>query len=419
MKNHVVNRVSIRLPASDYENARNMQKDAQNWSSHYLPDILEKSFDEFSNNGEFYFIDKIEIELTKFPWQLSESEWKQKIAETISGKRISKLPVEIILKQWIFYLINGCFERNSVISKIGEIEKYFLEVNLKLSDAELRLLSRVFTSETTIKRLFFNHSAQFLYLIIAQYFKLDDNNSEQLYKVVKFRLIHQPTKIFEFIKKLNHFTMQKRWDLKEKMVERILQNPDNSIIEESTASEIIPGKESENEEDIIDSSVSLHCANAGLVILLPFIKSFFVNLGLVENDSFIDGSAKNKACNVLHFLATGKVVEDEPDLLLPKILCGFEISEFVETMDFMEESIESEVVDLLNSVIEHWDVLKNTSVESLRETFLQRDGQLKIESAFLLQVSNSGVDILLGKIPWGFHNYKLPWMQKSLITEWH
>jgi hypothetical protein len=74
---------------------------------------------------------------------------------------------------------------------------------------------------------------------------------------------------------------------------------------------------------------------------------------------------------------------------------------------------------LLKSVIQYWEVLKNTTVDSLRETFLQRDGQLKIESAFLMQVSNSGVDILLSKLPWGFRNYKLPWMQKSIITEWH
>ncbi|GAB1452087.1 hypothetical protein MASR2M47_21430 [Draconibacterium sp.] len=419
MKNHVVNKVSIRLPASDYENARNLQKNAQNWSSHYLPGILEKVFDEYSKNNEYYFIDKVEIELTKFPWQLTEQEWKQKLAETLLGKSMPKLPVEVVFKHWVFYLANGVFERNAVIKKLMEIEKFFFEHKLKFSSAELFLLNRVFSSETSIKRLFFSHSEAFVCQVITHFFKFDKIKSEQIYKEIKSRMLQQPSTMLEFIKKLNYVALQKRSDLKEKMLERILQNPDKPIIDESVTREPEDKKVSEKEEDMMDSGVYLYCANAGFVILLPFIKRFLEHIGLVENDSFIEESAKLKACNVLHFLATGKAAEEEQHLLLPKILCGIEISEYVELTDIFTENIQSEAEDLLVSVIQHWEILKNTSVESLRESFLERDGQLRFDSAFILQVSTSGLDVLLDSIPWGFRNFKLPWMQQSLITEWH
>lgn len=419
MRNHIVDRVRISLPASDYENARNLQKNAQNWSSHFLPGLLEKSLDEFSKNGDFIFIEKIEIELTKFPWQLTESEWIQKLDEKISEFRSSKIPVEIILEHWVFYLKNGSFERNAIISNIKEIESYFLKVNLKFTGSEPGFLSRIFSSENTIKRLFLSHSENFVRFFLEHFFVLEVNKARQLYQLFKNRLVLNQQVPFEAIKNLNELVLKNRMDLVKEMVDLILNNSESLKIDEIIRRENIMKENPEEDENDAETNIYLQCENAGLVLLLPFIKPFFENLGFVKDDVFIDESSKLKACNVLHFLATGRKAEEEPELLLPKILCDIEIQEFVEPVEIHEKYIKSESNDLLKSVIQHWEVLKSTSVESLRETFLQRDGQLKIESVFTLQVSNSGVDILLSKLPWGFRNYKLPWMQKSIITEWH
>jgi hypothetical protein len=206
---------------------------------------------------------------------------------------------------------------------------------------------------------------------------------------------------------------------KDELINLFLISPNSQQIDDIIAWDKLPVRTDELKKEIIGTDVFLNCPNAGLVILLPFIKRFFENIGLVNDDEFIDEISKIKGLQALHFLATGSEVENEQDLLLPKILCGFEIEEFVEFNSNLHENTKNEANELLKSVIVHWQILQNTSVEALRETFLQRNGSLKIVSSFLLRVSNSGVDVLLDSIPWGFRNFKLPWMQKSIITEWH
>ncbi len=419
MKNHIVNKVSIRLPASDFENARKLQQNAQNWSSIYLPGVLEDSLDEISVNEDYLFIDKIEIDITNYPWQLSADEWKKKLVEKILEFRSSKLPAEIILNQWVFYLLNGVFERNSVISKISEIENYISEGNLKFTDYEIQILSRIFFHKNALKRLFYAHSEAFVKFVLENYFRLNNDKTRQFYSIINHLILQDQQIAVSVINKLNSFVLQNEIGLKDKLVEAILQNAKPFEIDEIVSKQKALKENPISDDKEIETETLLHCTNAGLVLLLPYIKPFLENLDLVIDNDFISQSARFKACNILHFLAAGIAAVDESELLLPKILCGVEIYEFVEPVEINEEKVKAETDDLLKSVIQYWEVLKNTSVESLRETFLQRDGQLKIESAFMLQVSNSGVDILLGKLPWGFRNYKLPWMQKSIITEWH
>lgn len=418
MKKHVINKVSIRLPASGYENARKLQQNAQNWSSRYLPGLLENSLNKLGKNGDYLFIDKIEIDLSEYPWQLSDEEWLNLLGKKLSEHQIARLPAETVLKQWVFYLLNGAFERNAVIGKTGEIEHYFLEGNLKFTKSEMQILARLFSSEIAIRRFFMVHSERFARFVLEHFFVLKKETAVQFYHRIKNQLVLNQQATVEAVKKLNRWVIQNEMDVKEKWIEAFLQNRNTTETDEIFEQKRKRKENQDIEKEEPGKDVLLHCKNAGLVLLLPFIKPFFENLQLVTNDAFTRENEKFRACNILHFLATGKTAVDEQELLLPKILCGIEIQEIVEPVEIDDERVKTESDDLLKSMIQHWAVLKGTSVESLRETFLQRDGQLKIESSFLLQVSNSGVDILLSKLPWGFRNYKLPWMQKSIITEW-
>ena len=74
---------------------------------------------------------------------------------------------------------------------------------------------------------------------------------------------------------------------------------------------------------------------------------------------------------------------------------------------------------MLKSVIEHWQVLQNISVESFRETFLQRDGKIKVTEKISLEVETFEIDILQENLPWGYRFYKLPWMNKVIETQWY
>lgn len=407
------------MTAASYEHAKQLQRDAQNWTNHYLPELLLQSFDEISKNGEFNYIDKIEIEIPGLPWQLTDAEWKEKIVKQISQHRISNLPVEVIIKQWLFFLKNGVYERNAIISDIKEFEIFLFSVKSNISQSDVICLYQLFSSVNIAKRLFFAHSAKLVQFILSIVFQVNENKSEHVYRVIQNQIAQNPVKTIEIVKYILRHIQQNKIHVKDKLIEMLLQNPNSQQIEEIISREKPQREKLEFEKEITDTDIFLNCPNAGLVILLPFLKRFFENINLIKGDAFVDEKSQVKALQALYFLATGSEVKNEQDLLLPKILCGFEIAEFIEFNGDLDETTKNEANELLKSVIEHWEVLKSTSVDSLRETFLQRDGQLKIESNFLLQVSNSGVDVLLDKIPWGFRNFKLPWMQKSIITEWY
>jgi hypothetical protein len=74
---------------------------------------------------------------------------------------------------------------------------------------------------------------------------------------------------------------------------------------------------------------------------------------------------------------------------------------------------------LLQAVIDHWERLKNTTPDGLREAFLQRDGRLVAEErGWHLTVEQHGVDVLLGSLPWGLSIVRLRWMAAPLWVDW-
>ncbi|MFZ5839180.1 MAG: contractile injection system tape measure protein, partial [Pseudomonadota bacterium] len=74
---------------------------------------------------------------------------------------------------------------------------------------------------------------------------------------------------------------------------------------------------------------------------------------------------------------------------------------------------------LLNAIISHWNSLGSTSIEGLRTTFIQREGQLlDEEKQWQLSVIPGAFDMLLDQIPWSFQTIKFPWMDKPLFVTW-
>jgi hypothetical protein len=165
---------------------------------------------------------------------------------------------------------------------------------------------------------------------------------------------------------------------------------------------------------------AIYIENAGLVLLHPYLKTFLNEFALVEDKKFRDRNASFTAILLLQYLVYGnKIHFQEYNLALNKILCGIPMREPVDTT--LPEGLEyhHEVYGLLAAVIGHWKALKNTSINGLRETFLQRDGKLSDQGEFwLLQVEHKPYDILLEALPWGISIIKLPWMKKHLQVEW-
>lgn len=172
------------------------------------------------------------------------------------------------------------------------------------------------------------------------------------------------------------------------------------------------------EESFLED-VEFSVANAGLVLLHPFWQLFFENLGLTENGRFIDEPAKERALCLLHYLATGREDFAEHDLVLPKFLCGWPLSQPVNRFLPLSPYEKEESAALLESAINHWGVLKSTSPKALQSNYLHRRGVLKKEVfGWSLYVEQKTQDVLLEKLPWSISVVKHPWMDDMLTVHW-
>ena len=114
--------------------------------------------------------------------------------------------------------------------------------------------------------------------------------------------------------------------------------------------------------------------------------------------------------------ATGR---QENELVLDKILCNLPIGMPIDNSIVLTEGEQDMINELLKAVTQHWDALKGTSIDGLRESFLQRDGKLIIgEEQYYLQVEQKAFDVLLDRIPWNISMIRLSWMEKVLSVQW-
>jgi hypothetical protein len=115
----------------------------------------------------------------------------------------------------------------------------------------------------------------------------------------------------------------------------------------------------------------------------------------------------------------GKTEHPENDLVLNKILCGLPLSTPV-PMDVGLTEDELKVASgLLSGAIANWTKMKTMSPDSLRGTFLLREGTIKEEGdRWKLKAEKGSFDILLKTLPWAFNFVRYGWLQKFIMVEW-
>ncbi|MEC3881884.1 contractile injection system tape measure protein [Parapedobacter sp. 10938] len=173
--------------------------------------------------------------------------------------------------------------------------------------------------------------------------------------------------------------------------------------------------------DLQQAETCYYITNAGLVLVYPFIASLWQSMGFLDDAQQLFPAAKGKAATSLQYLAyESPTVADESELPLNKLLTGLLPTTFVDPSLFEPTAqVDRELETLLEALITHWKVLRNTTIAGLRETFLQREGKLTPQaSGWLLQVDTRGVDVLLTSLPWPIGMIKLPWMDNILRVEW-
>jgi len=123
------------------------------------------------------------------------------------------------------------------------------------------------------------------------------------------------------------------------------------------------------------------------------------------------------AVHYYQYLVTGLTQTDESLMTLNKVLC--DIAPTIPIKDSLEISEEhKKVIDgLIQSAINSWSAVGDTSVNEFRENWLVRDGILReTEECWELSVETRIYDLLINKSP--FSIIKLPWMKKPLHVTW-
>jgi hypothetical protein len=172
----------------------------------------------------------------------------------------------------------------------------------------------------------------------------------------------------------------------------------------------------------------LYIANAGLVIVHPFLPRLFERLG-VFTPAADDGppamaglEARSRAVHLLQWLVDERLDAPEPDLALNKVLAGLDLTTPI--LDRHPASAEELAIagELLQAVLHHWPPLANTSFAGLRETFLQREGRLELptlaDNQWSLFVQRRTVDVLMERMPWPITLLRHPWMPAPLQVTW-
>jgi len=167
------------------------------------------------------------------------------------------------------------------------------------------------------------------------------------------------------------------------------------------------------------ASDAVYIENAGQVLLWPYLKHYFSALKVIKNDCFMAETERMRAVHLLQYLATGQQKSPEYQLLLNKILCGWPVAQALDDGIILSKAEELESEQLLLTLVSHWSALKNTSIEGLRSSFMQRNGKLmQTESGWRLSIERTAHDILLEQLPWTLSIIRLSWMDQPLFVDW-
>ncbi|KOH46779.1 contractile injection system tape measure protein [Sunxiuqinia dokdonensis] len=173
-------------------------------------------------------------------------------------------------------------------------------------------------------------------------------------------------------------------------------------------------------EPAAESEIVCNINNAGLILLYPYLKTIFSRLNWLHKERFVSNDAQSKALLLTDYLVFGEEgTASENQMILNKILCGIDPKASLNPLLVLSENEKQEANDLLTSAIKHWVVLKNTSPEGYRHSFLRRTGVLRFkDEGWYLHVERKSYDMLLESMPYTISLIRLPWMNNKLVVEW-
>lgn len=153
----------------------------------------------------------------------------------------------------------------------------------------------------------------------------------------------------------------------------------------------------------------------GILFFHPFIKPLLEDLGLLIDNKFVSIRARHKA---VHVLCKISGIDYNENLIFYKLICDLSASVSIPETIFLSKHNEEILVKYQNQFISEWKVLKNTSINTIQNHFLNRMGIFQIEeNKISLIFENNTFDILLEQYPWNISIVKFPWLNKIIFTK--
>lgn len=173
--------------------------------------------------------------------------------------------------------------------------------------------------------------------------------------------------------------------------------------------------------------------NAGLALLAPFLRHYFIRLGLLGADSYFKSAEhQSQAVVATHILCEPEFFAnqqfDDAELRLSKFMCGWPLDTPIiwpcalpagELSGQMHE-LQKERVTLLHAVLNQWPILIITQHDFFTMQFLQRNAIIEYgKHCYRLYVERLPQDAVLSTLPWALSFASLPWMQSPMEVIWH
>ncbi len=172
----------------------------------------------------------------------------------------------------------------------------------------------------------------------------------------------------------------------------------------------------EKEPEIFES---MFINNAGLVILQAYLPFFFERCDLFEDREFKSTEAARRAALLLQYVAFETTTFEEEDLVLNKVLCGLSTEEVLPSEIELTENEKETAKQMLQAIISHWEMVKNSSIEGFQQSWLWREGKLERQEKYWeLTIEKRAFDILLDYAPFGLSPVKFSWMELPITVIW-
>ncbi|PWN64205.1 contractile injection system tape measure protein [Chryseobacterium viscerum] len=213
------------------------------------------------------------------------------------------------------------------------------------------------------------------------------------------------------------FPFIKENEILESIKNNTIDSPENQRTSAETPMETIHQNNAKIQEDLLQND-GQYIQNAGLILIHPFIKTFFEHCDLLhpKTQQLTDPEL---CAHLLHYIATGNTNAPEYDMIFEKFLCNIPMSQTINKHVKLSRKHKTQAKNVIESVQHNWSPMKKSSVALLQNEFFQRPGKLATtDYDYTLTVERRTQDILLDRLGWGIGLVKLPWQEKFIFINW-